>query len=174
MRKAREPFFTDLRYALNPERYHKEFTQHSVEKAGLEQYNKAMKPDFQLTDSVFNVNHGWEKTGTVHDVYSSEPYRYDELEAFILLCKELEIEATFIVGPANDALLKQKAPEYLKGRQAVNTKVRELLNRHEADYIDCSDIGTIPGTFADEVHNSSYGGWLIYERLKAHILEKRN
>ena len=44
----------------------------------------------------------------------------------------------------------------------------------EADFIDVTEVGNIPGSFIDNQHHSSYGAYLIYQKIKNHLHEKED
>ncbi|MBO6081251.1 MAG: hypothetical protein J6P54_09850, partial [Bacteroidales bacterium] len=56
--------------------------------------------------------------------------------------------------------------------QQVSKNMLRVLEEEGADYIDCTDLSAEPGVFEDWQHHSSYGAFLIYQRIKSYVLEK--
>ena len=49
-----------------------------------------------------------------------------------------------------------------------------VLDEEGANYIDCTDLSTVPGVFEDWQHHTSYGAYLMYQKIKSYVLEKES
>jgi hypothetical protein len=49
-----------------------------------------------------------------------------------------------------------------------------VLDEEGAAYIDCTCLSTVPGVFEDWQHHTSYGAFLIYQKIKDYVLEKES
>jgi hypothetical protein len=99
-------------------------------------------------------------------------FRYDELYAFINLCKNNDIRITFYLGPYNTVYAQHKNPELINDYQEVVREIREIIIGAELPLIDGSDISNIPGTFIDVQHISKYGAWLTAQKIKKYYEKK--
>ena len=106
-------------------------------------------------------NHQW-----FDPINSSENYRFRELKSFISLCKELKIDVTYVVCPYNERFISNYSPESLGGYENVMKQIKQVLELENSSYVDASDISGLAGTFNDHQHYSSYGAFLIYQKLK--------
>ena len=98
-------------------------------------------------------------------------YRYEELSSFIDLCNHLAIRATFVVGPYNGRFITKYDKNSLAGYEETCQQIKQLLKDKKADYVDATDISFAAGAFNDHQHHSSYGAYLIYQKIKSHIHE---
>ena len=171
MRKIRKPFFQDLRYWLFPAEYLKDLSFLAEEKTDLQEFNYFGRIDTANIDTSWNVTYEF-KTRTWLNPISDNDYRYKELKAFINLCRDLNVNVSFILGPVNEIYIRKYKPSYLDGYVLTIEKIRDVLNEEDADYIDATELGNIPGSFSDNQHHSSYGAYLIYLKVKKHIYEK--
>jgi len=117
--------------------------------------------------------------GASFDVHSytlwphpEESYRYDELRTMIRLCKERGVDIVFVAGPYNSIAYQKVHPSELPKIQEVSKKMLQVLEEEGAEYVDCTDLSTVPGVFADWQHHTSYGGYLIYQKIRDYVLEK--
>ena len=106
--------------------------------------------------------------------HPEESYRSDELRTMIRLCKERGVDVVFVAGPYNHIAYQQVHPSELPKIQQVSENMLRVLEEEGAEYIDCTDLSTVPGVFADWQHHTSYGGYLIYQRIRDYVLEKEN
>ncbi len=172
IRSARMNYFQKLRFHLNSEEYSTQFSFHSDYKRDYLEDPQFGKVDRQNIDTVWNISKNFTQKNWFKPINSAINHRYEELAAFIKLCQELEIQATFILGPTNDLFIEQFAPEALPEYNSTTQKIRELLKNNHVDYVDASDISKEIGAFTDHQHHSSYGAYLIYLKLKHHLYEK--
>lgn len=173
LRKMRSPFFQDLSYLLSPDNYSDDLEYFAEQKTGDQSFNYFGKIDTSYIDTVWNITHEF-KARTWLNPISDDDYRYRELIAFNNLCNELGVNVTYILGPVNEIYIRKYHPPYMDAYLQTLEKIEELLIEEEADYIDASDLGNIPGSFIDNQHHSSYGAYLIYQKIKNHIDEKED
>ena len=172
IREVRKRFFMDLAYTLDPSAYEKGLTYINTEKSGLHVYPHVGKIDTEHIDTVWNIDRSFHHAEWFKPVDEQENYRYRELTDFVRLCQTLGIEAHFIIGPYNERFIQNQDPGNLAGYRHVTEGIRTVLIREKANYIDATDISNLPGTFVDHQHHSSYGAYLIYQKLKQHLYEK--
>jgi hypothetical protein len=171
LRKYRAAYFLDLWYMVNPDLYSEKNTYVREKKNDLSIYKSFGEIDYELIDTVSNEKR--ESSGT----HSFEPnnnevqYRYNELTSFIHLCRDLEINITYILGPYNQRFIETYAPNELKGYQTTIKNIEKILNEQNVNYIDATDGSSMAGTFSDAMHNSSFGAYLIYLKIKHYINE---
>ena len=105
-------------------------------------------------------------------INKSVNYRYEELTSFLKLCENLEIQATFIIGPYNERFIKKYDLNSLADYESTTQHIKQLLIENHVDFIDATDISPVIGAFNDHQHHSSYGAFLIYNKIKNHFYEK--
>ncbi|GAB5417707.1 MAG: hypothetical protein Crog4KO_26930 [Crocinitomicaceae bacterium] len=94
-------------------------------------------------------------------------YRNTSLDYFMDLCKQLEMDVTFVLGPYNQILAaKCGQPEIIEQHEILEDRLREKFKKEGFECIDATDISEIPGSFIDKQHHSKYGGYLLYKRIK--------
>jgi len=105
---------------------------------------------------------------------TSSRYNLETVASFISICQGLEIDLTLIIGPYNGFLVEaightEKQSPY----EQYYKDLSELALEREVNVIDLWDLSFYNNTFNDYQHHSEYGGYLIYQRIKAHY-EKGN
>ncbi len=107
------------------------------------------------------------------NIDTASTYRYEELQHFITIAKDRQVNVTFVLGPYNGIQAEIfNQPSKLHHEKVVNN-IREILEGSGFDYVDASDLSFVPGSFMDSQHHSKYGAYLIYKKLKAHYENKR-
>ncbi len=170
-RAIRKPFFRDLRYWISPEKYLEDLEYFAAEKRNFDAFEYFGTIDTAYLDTSWNVTHEFMGRTWLNPMVQ-DTYRDDELKAFIDLCEGLGVETTFILGPVNEIYIAKYHPPYLQGYQEMVEHIRQFLIEENVDFIDASDLGNIPGSFIDNQHHSSYGAYLIYQKIKTHLHEK--
>ena len=170
-RNKRQAYYQNLRYLLMPEEFGKSHAYIKKNKIGLEKYPKRGKVDYEKMDTVWNVLKTFKHNESVEPINKNENYRYKELRAFIRLCRDLNIQATFVVGPYNERFM-QSQPQNLEDYKNVTINVKALLEAENASFIDATDISGTAGAFKDYQHHSSYGAYLIYNKIKNYLYER--
>lgn len=171
LRKIRKPFFQDLRYWLFPEGYVKDLSYLAEDKSEIPAFDFFGVVDTAYIDTSLNISYDFSSRRWLNPISDSD-YRYNELKAFIKLCKELNVNVTFVLGPVNEIYIGKYNPAYLDEYIETSNNIRNILMEEGSDYIDASDLGNIPGSFQDNQHHSSYGAYLIYQKIKNHLHEK--
>lgn len=172
LRSFRKNYFNDLRYYLFPKQYKAQFNFMSKSKIDYTKDLKYGKIDYELIDSNWNISKAFSNKEWFKPINKSENYRYEELTSFVKLCKELGIKATYVVGPYNELFIRNYAPEDLAAHEQTAQNIKQILLSHDANFIDATDISTATGSFIDHQHHSSYGAYLIYQKLKSKLYEK--
>lgn len=170
LRRYRKRFFEDLRYTFNPSTFQTNHTYVNTTKK-LDEFAQLGKIDSEKIDTVCNLSYSFTHKEWFKPI-SDNTYSYDELKNFIAVCKHLAIDCHFIIGPYNQRFIEHYSPKSLEGYKEVCTHVKELLEDEHVSYLDASDISGYPGVFVDLNHHSSYGGYLIYQKIKTYIHEK--
>lgn len=171
IRDIREPFFRDLRYWLFPDDYRRDLAFFAGPKQGHGRFNDFGIINTERLDTAWNIRHEFMQRAWLNPLESSE-HRDMELRSFIDLCNRLGIDATFILGPVNEIFIRKYDSTMLRGYLDGVSHIRNILIDKEADYIDATELGSIPGSFMDNQHHSNYGAYLIYEKVKKHLYEK--
>lgn len=172
-RALRKPFFRDLRYWLFPKQYLEDLAFVAKPKSELEDYEFFGILDTAFIDTSWNATYEFMSRTWLNPIVDAD-YRDQELKAFIKLCQELNVQVTFVLGPVNEIYIAKYHPPYLDGYQNIVDHIRALLTEENADFIDATDLGNIPGSFIDNQHHSSYGAYLIYQKIKKHLHEKNS
>jgi hypothetical protein len=171
LRKVRRSYFRDLKYLLNPEAYENGLSFINEEKSGLATFEKFGAIDHEDIDTTWNIRFDFKNKEWFNPINQEIDYRYKELRSFIAVCKDLHIQATYLVGPYNERFITNFDSKSLAGYQKTVRKIKELLTEENTSFIDASAISAIPGTFIDHQHHSSYGAYLIYQKIKSYIHE---
>ncbi len=174
LRKFRTSYFQDLCFWGNSDSYIRSNSFVKEIKNDLSIYKSFGKVDYELIDTVSNETRGHSIAETFKPTTQEINYRYDELISFINLCKDLEVDVTYILGPYNGRLIQNHYPEALEGYELTMTNVRKILTESNVSYIDASDNSMKAGTLSDPMHNSSYGAYLIYKKMKNYVYEREN
>ncbi|HBS88818.1 MAG: hypothetical protein A2W91_03910 [Bacteroidetes bacterium GWF2_38_335] len=165
IRKIRESYFNHLNFIIDPDLYNEQFVYYP-ESSSLNNFENFGKIDLRNIDTVWNIDKSFKNKEWFKSIDKSVNYRYEELTAFVRLCKDLKIDATFIVGPYNQRFIEKYSPGDLPGYIEVTENIKKLLDGEGARYIDATDISNVAGTFIDHQHHSSYGAYLIYLKIK--------
>ena len=173
LREVRKPFFQDLRYFLQPNKYYEDLAFRAKPKTEYEDFEYFGIIDTSYIDTSWNITHEF-KSRTWLNPITDNDHRYRELIAFNKLSRDLGVNVTYILGPINDIYIRKYHPPYLDGYLQTIDKIRETLMSEKADFIDATDLGNIPGSFIDNQHHSSYGAYLIYKKTKKHLYEKKD
>jgi len=173
MDKMRKKYYQDLVFDLNPKRFDKSLHYFG----GIHTLGEF--PNFGTVDSTrydfkYNVALPVETNLGSLSVDTSITYRYDELRTMIALCKEHHVDITFIVGPYNQIALQKTCPEEFPNMKTVCRNIKAICQQEGVPYIDATDISNQLGAFNDYQHHSSYGAYLIYQKIKEYVLEKEN
>ena len=129
-------------------------------------------PDSSRYNYGLNVASGFDVHSYTLYPHPEDPYRSDELRTMIRLCKQRGVDVVFVAGPYNHIAFEKVHPSELPKMQQVSQNMLRVLNEESAEYIDCTDLSAVPGVFEDWQHHSSYGAFLIYQRIKSYVLEK--
>ena len=136
---------------------------------------KFSEHDYRLTsiDTVFNIQESFTHKDWFKPINEKVNYRTEEIEAFIAVCKELEVEVTFVLGPTNERFIEAYSSSSLEGYQNVSENIEMLLEEGGVTYIDAREINSEVGAFSDHQHHSTYGAFLIYQLIKKKIYEEK-
>ena len=171
--QTRRKYYQDLRFHLHRAAFEKDLKwQDTMTFVPLPDH--APRPDSNQYRYDLNVLKSFNLHTYTLTPHPEESYRADELRTMIRLCKERGVDIVFVVGPYNQIAFSQVYPEEVAKIQQVSKNIVQVLKEENAAYIDCTDLSTLPGTFDDWQHHSSYGAYLIYQRIKAYVLEKEN
>ena len=173
----RKPFYDDLRYRFEtkepdfvnfPKAYNAQINNPSVE------FIDSLR---NLVNEEFNVSHTFlEKhpSPKVPPVDFSTQYRSKALKGMIHLGKHYGVKMTFVLGPYNQVLAAQTGNQDLvDGYEKQLKEIRAMFKNADQEFIDLTDLSYEWGVFNDVQHHSIYGGYRIYERLKAYYENKR-
>jgi hypothetical protein len=123
-------------------------------------------------DTAWNVEHEFLGAKWMSEINETSTFRYLELSGFIDLTKLLGIKPVFVLCPYNELFIKHYNEPALAGYQSTTKKIKNLLEDAGCTVVDGTTIGSIPGTFIDNQHISSYGAYLVYKRIKTTIHER--
>ena len=171
LRRVRKSYFQDLIYLLNPENLANQLQVIDNDKIDLSSFNTFGKIDAEKIDTVWNIRYDFKNKEWFKPINEGVNYRYKELVSFINLCKDLKIQATYLVGPYNERFITHFDAKSLDAYKKTVLKIKEVLAREKTSFIDASDISNVPGAFIDHQHHSSYGAYLIYKKIKSYIHE---
>ena len=169
---VRRKYYQDLHFRFNEEKFSGDLTW--IDPAFVESLpSNGDRPDSSQHNYQLNVSADFDVYSYTLHPHPEETYRADELRTMIQLCKERGIDIVFVAGPYNHIAFAQVHPDELSKMQQVTKDMLRVLNEEGAKYIDCTDLSTVPGAFRDWQHHTSYGGYLIYQRIKDYV-EKEN
>ena len=174
LRNARRNYFHKLRYNLYPEEYASQFSFISSTKFDYTKNYLHGKANIEEIDTVWNISKSFTHKDWFKPINKISNYRYEELTSFLKLCKNLGIQATFIVGPYNERFIKEYDLNSVADYKNTTQNIKQLLIDNNADFIDATDISPVVGAFNDHQHHSTYGAFLIYLKIKYHLYEKEN
>ncbi|MEM9052150.1 MAG: D-alanyl-lipoteichoic acid biosynthesis protein DltD [Bacteroidota bacterium] len=123
-------------------------------------------------DTAFNIHQSFSHKNWFKPINEKVTHRTEELEAFIAVCKDLGINATFILGPTNERFIQAYSSSSLKGYEDISEQIESMLIKEEVSYIDVRELNGELGAFSDHQHHSSYGAYLLYELIKKKIYEE--
>jgi hypothetical protein len=172
IRSLRRAYFHRLRYHLFPDTYKNQFSFMSDRHLNdYSNYSLDSNEYVETIDTYYNVLKTFEHKEWFRPIDETNDYRYRELESFIRLCKDLGIEATFVVGPINQQFIEKYSPTSLAAYLKTSDSIKHVLKLNQVDFIDATDISSVSGAFNDHQHHSTYGGYLIYKKIKNHLYE---
>lgn len=171
--KIRRKYYQDLVFTMDSMKFMKTLNfvppQSEMQKSVL-----SAPPDSSEYNYTYNVSGSFDINSYSLHVKTEPSYRYDELRAMIHLCRERNVDIVFVVGPYNHIAFEKANAYELSGFQTVCDSIIALLNEEHASYIDATDISSTAGAFRDWQHHSSYGAYLIYQKIKDYVVEKEN
>jgi len=171
--RIRRKYYQDLAFRMDSSNfYHSLDWLDSAKLSNLPQ--KCARPDASRYNYQLNVGAGFDVHSYTLWPHPEESYRYDELRTMIRLCKERGVDVVFVAGPYNSIAYQKVHPSELPKIQEVSKKMLQVLEEEGAAYVDCTDLSTVPGVFADWQHHTSYGGYLIYQKIRDYVLEKES
>lgn len=173
MDKMRKKYYQDLVFDLNPAKFQNTL-HHFWETKNLLEYRDFGRIDSTKYDFKYNVALPVETHLGSLSVDTSITYRYDELRTMMRLCKEHHVDIAFVVGPYNQIALQKTCPQEIPKLETVCRNIKQMCQQEGVPYIDATDISTQLGAFNDYQHHSSYGAYLIYQKIKDYVLEKEN
>jgi len=171
LRRIRSKFFQDLKYYLDPNEYVHKMNFFNPKKSGLGLYENYNRPDLELIDTSWNISYKFHDKKWLNPILEEETYRFDELKSFISITQDLGIDVIYIVGPYNQTFIEKYNPALLEGYSNTVDKIKVLLKNENVKFIDASGIAKMKGSFRDNQHHSSFGAYLIYEKIKSFINE---
>ena len=169
----RRKYYQDLVFQADNSRFYNslEWLDSTKVREKLQQF---APPDASRYNYQLNVGASFDVHSYTLWPHPEESYRYDELRTMIRLCKEHGVDVTFVAGPYNSIAYQKVHPSELPKIQEVSKKMLQVLEEEGAAYIDCTDLSSVPGVFADWQHHTSYGGYLIYQKIRDYVLEKES
>ncbi|HKC69677.1 MAG TPA: D-alanyl-lipoteichoic acid biosynthesis protein DltD [Bacteroidia bacterium] len=170
LRRIRKSYFQDLKYILNPTSYESNLAFVSDKQLNLSAFESFGKINKEI-DTIWNIHRDFKNKNWFNPINEGIDYRYKELISFITLCKDLNVQATYLIGPINERFITNFDAKSLDAYKRTVQKIKDVLVQQNTSYIDASDISALPGTFIDHQHHSSYGAYLIYEKIKSYINE---
>ena len=171
--RLRRKYAQDFAYTLDPEKFGKSLVW--LDSAWVSRLpGSCGRPDSSRYNYDLNVEASFDVHSYTLWPHPESSYRTDELRTMIRLCKERGVDIVFVAGPYNEIAYRNVHPQELPKIQQVSADMLKVLDEEGAEYIDCTDLSSVPGVFADWQHHTSYGGYLIYQKIKAYVLEKEN
>lgn len=172
LRSLKQNYSQDLAFCLDPGKPEKDLLYISTIKSPLEAYPHFGEIPIDEIDTVTNKEYAFTHTEWFKSIDLNEDYRYKELSTFVDLCRDLEIEVTYVIGPYNQRFISHFDPGSLRPYIEVNQNIKKLLEEKDVDYIDATYMSDKAGVFIDYQHHSSYGAYLIYQKIKEHIKDE--
>jgi hypothetical protein len=133
----------------------------------LEKAKSEILDDFNCTQEFINTG-----DYLMTELFLNSKYRNTALDYFVELCKELNVQPTFVIGPYNKILTEKNGQEAIAAQYAQ--LYEDLKSKFDAagfPYIDATAISDIPHSFIDKQHHSKYGGYLMYQTIKSQLYE---
>ena len=129
IRSLRKSYFQDLYYHLNPDKYDEQFLFIQNEKNNLGGITEYQNPKTEGYDTTWNMLSSFKEKHWCKSINEEQNFRYEELLAFIQLCKSLEVEITCIVAPYNDRFIRLYDPSSIYAYPKTMTKIKALLDK---------------------------------------------
>lgn len=171
--KLRRKYYQDMRFRLDSAKFFGSLTW--LDSAKVSRMPQSCgRPDSNRYNYRLNVAAGFDVHSYTLWPHPEESYRCDELRTMIRLCKERGVDIVFVAGPYNHIAYAKVHPTELPKIQQVSQNMLRVLDEEGAEYIDCTDLSVVPGVFDDWQHHTSYGAFLIYQKIKKYVLEKEN
>jgi hypothetical protein len=171
--KLRRKYSQDLRFRFDSTKFFGSL--HWIDSAMVADLPKDCgRPGSSRYNYQLNVSAGFDVHSYTLWPHPEESYRCDELRTMIRLCKERGVDIVFVAGPYNHIAYAQVHPAELPKIEQVSRNMLRVLDEEGAAYIDCTCLSTVPGVFEDWQHHTSYGAFLIYQKIKDYVLEKES
>ena len=171
--KMRRKYYQDLRFRLDERKFYEGLTWLDSATIACLPHNFG-RPDSSHYNYQLNVSADFDIQSYTLWPHPEEPYRCDELRTMIQLCKERGVDIIFVAGPYNHIAYSKVHPSELPKIQQVSENMRNVLEEEGAAYIDCTDLSAVSGVFEDWQHHTSYGAFLIYQKIKDYVLEEKS
>lgn len=172
IRSIRRNYFHNLYYLLYPEHYEEQFDVSSpAETKKAKKYLDGSDKKFEPFDFEYNILKSFQHKNWFKPIDEDADFRYHELRSFITMCQTYGVQATFVLGPINRRFIEAYSPASLPAYLNTTSKIEDLLNATGSDYVNATDLSSAQGAFNDHQHHSSYGAFLIYEKLSTHLDE---
>lgn len=174
LRQYRKSFFQDLNSDINPAPFIQSLSFIPPTKRPLTTFKNFGEPDYKNIDTNWNIDKSFTDKEWFKPIDDTATYRYRELTSFIHTCKDLGVNALYVVGPYNGRFIARYNKPALAGYVQTTNNIRSLLMAQKVNFVDASNISYTPGAFIDHQHHSSYGAYLIYKELKFLLNEKKS
>lgn len=133
----------------------------------LEKAKSEVLEDYNCTQEFINTG-----DYLMTELFLDAAYRNTALNYFLELCQQLEVEATFVIGPYNKLLTEKNEQTSIAAQyDQLYLQLKSTLDKAGFPYIDASEISDIPHSFIDKQHHSKYGGYLLYKIIKSQLYE---
>ena len=171
--KLRRKYYQDLRFRLDSAKFFESLSW--LDSAKVAKLPKSCdSPDSSRYNYRLNVAAGFDIHSYTLQPHPEVSYRCDELRTVIRLCKERGVDIVFVAGPYNHLAYAQVHPAELPKIEQVSKNMLRVLDEEGAAYIDCTNLSTVPDVFDDWQHHTSYGAFLIYQKIRDYVLEKES
>ena len=171
--RVRCKYYQDLAFSIDTAKFETTLSWIKPQREFLRSFPNE-PPDSSTHNYDLNVDASFDIYSYSLDAHPEATYRYDELRAMIQVCKENNVDVTFVVGPYNSIAFGKIYPAEVPELQSICESIITLLESENANYIDAVDISSTAGAFRDWQHHSSYGAYLIYQKIKNYVVEKEN
>lgn len=170
-RLLRKPFFQDLNYYLNPNKFIENFNYLELNKPGMSFYKDFDRPNLNQIDTSWNISYQYHNRKSLNPISEDVSYRFEELKSFISVTRDLNVDIVYVMGPYNKTFIEKYDLEKLGGYARTVDQIRDILIKENVNFIDATDVAVAKGSFKDQQHHSNYGAYLIYEKIKTHLNE---
>lgn len=171
--RVRCKYYQDLAFSIDTAKFESTLSWIKPQREFLRSFPNE-PPDSSTYNYDLNVDAAFDIYSYSLDAHPEATYRYDELCAMIQVCRENNVDITFVVGPYNRVAFGKAHPTEVPEMQSICDSITNLLEAENANYIDATDISSTAGAFRDWQHHSSYGAYLIYQKIKDYVVEKEN